>query len=417
MKAEIISIGDELLIGQTVNTNAAWMGEQLNLYGIDVVQASAVPDTRQRITEALRQAETRANVILITGGLGPTKDDLTKYTLVEYFNTRLVRNEEVLQRIEAFFAARKRPLLEVNRQQADLPENCRILPNRVGTASGMWFEKDGCIYVSMPGVPYEMKYLMEHSVLPLLKARVRSQVIVHRTILTQGIGESFLAELIRDWENRLRADGLSLAYLPSPGIVKLRITARGEEESVLIAQTEKYLTELQTLIPEYIFGREKDTLEKRVGEALVQHGATLSTAESCTGGYIAHRITSVPGSADYFEGSVVSYSNAVKMRELGVKAETLAAQGAVSRETVEEMVRGVREKFGTTYAVAVSGIAGPTGGTEEKPVGTVWIAVASADRIVSRKFLFEQDRERNIIRTAQSALHLLLKFIEEKTLL
>lgn len=411
MRAEIISIGDELLIGQTINTNAGWMGEQLNSIGIDVIRVLTISDKKEDILNAIKEAENRSEIVLITGGLGPTKDDITKHTLCEYFGTRLVRNQQVLARIEAFFTQRGRTMLEVNRQQADLPESCTVLDNLLGTASGMWFDKNGKVVISLPGVPYEMKHLMEEQVIPKLKQTYALPFIVHRTILTQGIGESFLAERIAAWENELRKEDLSLAYLPSPGIVKLRITAKGENETKLRERVQYFEQKLLPQIEDVHFGFEKDKLEEIVGKLLLERKATLATAESCTGGFIAHRITSVSGSSDYFLGSVISYANAVKISQLSVSESDLIHHGAVSEPVVIQMVKGVIEKMGCDYAISVSGVAGPNGGTEEKPVGMVWIAVGNKDRVYARKFYFEKDRDRNILRSSLSALMLLRKFL------
>ncbi|MBX7093923.1 MAG: competence/damage-inducible protein A [Flavobacteriales bacterium] len=407
MQAEIISIGDELLIGQTINTNAAWMGERLNSAGFEVRKTVSIADKKDEIFSALNQSLQSAQIVLITGGLGPTKDDITKHALCEYFGTTLVRNEEVLHWIEEFFLKRGRVMLETNRQQADLPKDCQVLINKVGTASGMWFEKEGKIVVSMPGVPYEMKYLMEEEVMPRLLKHFNPEQILHRTILTQGIGESFLAEKIKDWENQLRKEGLSLAYLPSPGIVKLRITARGKDAEYLKQRIHFFEQELLPQIAEFHFGFEKENLEEIVGNMLREKKLWLSTAESCTGGFIAHKITSVSGSSDYFKGSIISYSNEIKINQLNVQEASLKNHGAVSQEVVEQMAAGVRLKLNTDYSVAVSGIAGPNGGSEEKPVGTVWIAVAGPKGVTSRKFLFENNRERNILRASLAALMML----------
>jgi len=411
IKAEIISIGDELLIGQTINTNAGFIGQQLSRMGIDVIRATAIADQKQAIFHALNEAIVIADLVLITGGLGPTKDDMTKIFLAEYFGSKLVRNDEILKKIEEYFSKRHRDMLEANRQQADLPDNCVVLSNPVGTASGMWFEKNGKIIISMPGVPYEMKAIMEGEVLPKLKQIFPLPHIVHRTILTQGLGESFIADIVKDWENRLRNDGLSLAYLPSPGMVKLRITARGEDKNVLAAKVKTYENELATLIPELIYGYETESLESIIGKLLKEKQQTLSTAESCTGGYIAHRITSVSGSSDYFIGSVISYSNRIKTDELGVNENDLKNKGAVSKEVVEQMATGIQKKFKTDYAIAVSGVAGPDGGSEEKPVGTVFISIAYPGGVSSKKYLFENDRMRNIQRTNLTALNMLRKVL------
>lgn len=414
MQVELISIGDELLIGQTVNTNASWIGSKLSHEGFQIVQTTVISDDEQAILFALREAEKRADIILITGGLGPTKDDITKHVLCNYFDTKLVRNDAILKHIQEFFKARGREMLEVNTRQADLPEACEPLHNPIGTAAGMWFEKNNKIFVSMPGVPYEMKEIMNQHVIPRLKEKFDLDVIVHHTILTQGIGESFLAEKIKIWENKLRADNLSLAYLPSPGMVRLRITGKGNDEKLIQEKIKNYTAKLLPQIENYFFGFGNDTLEKIVGQLLLEKKATLSTAESCTGGYVAHKITSISGSSDYFIGSIISYSNQVKINELKVREEDLKNQGAVSKAVVEQMSIGVREKLNTDYSIAISGVAGPGGGSAEKPVGTVWIAVSSKDKTVSKDFLFENDRNRNITRASLTSLMMLKKLLENK---
>ncbi|CAG5083422.1 competence/damage-inducible protein A [Parvicella tangerina] len=412
MRAKIVNIGDELLIGQTINTNAAWMGEQLDLLGIKVVSSIAIADTREAILEELESASKDAQVILITGGLGPTKDDITKHTLCEYFDSELILNEEVLEGIEEYFKSKGREMLQVNRDQALLPEKCEVLINTRGTASGMWFQKDGVIYVSMPGVPYEMRYLMIHEILPRLKAKSDGG-IYHYTVKTIGVGESYLAEEIKEWENELRAEGLKLAYLPSPGIVKLRISGFGSSEKDVKDKVHSYADKLEELIPQYIFGYNKDQLSEIVGIKLLAKEKTLGICESCTGGYLSHLLTSVSGSSAYYEGSMVTYSNELKMRILGVKKETLEEYGAVSEPVVEEMVKGGLKAFGTDYTIAISGIAGPTGGTPDKPVGTVCIAVGSNDEIRTFTFLFGKSRERNIHMSAIYALNELRKMLDD----
>jgi nicotinamide-nucleotide amidase len=405
VKAELLSIGDELLIGQTINTNAAWLGEHLNLLGIEVVRTTVVSDTRQGILQGIDEAAQRADIVIMTGGLGPTRDDITKHTLCEYFNTKLVRDPEILQRIEAFFTSRGREMLEVNRQQADLPEACTIIRNHNGTASGMWFERNGRVFISMPGVPYETKAMMTETAFPMLQKHFNLSRIVHRTIMTQGIGESFLADQIKDWEDRIYAAGMSLAYLPSPGMVKLRITAREQERPETLM--EALASELEQRFPQYVYGANNILLEEVIGRMLKERGKTLATAESCTGGYLAHRITSVSGSSQYYLGSVVAYSNALKTQLLGVSENHLMQHGAVSEAVVSQMASGARKALGVDYAIATSGVAGPDGGSEEKPVGTIWVAVASADGVRARRFLFGNNRERNIIQAALSGMNML----------
>ncbi len=407
MKAEIITIGDELLIGQVIDTNSAWMAEQLNLAGIRVAQITSISDHREHILTTLKEATGRADVILMTGGLGPTRDDIAKKTLSEFFNTPLVFNQESFDNVDRIFRMRGYSMTLLNRAQAEVPENCTPLLNVNGTAPGMWFEENGKIYVSMPGVPFEMKALMEEQVLPRLKA-FSSGSIVHRTILTQGVGESFLAAKIEAWESAL-PPYIKLAYLPQPGIVRLRLTASGSDRTMLETEISRQTGELYALIGEHIFGEGEDTLEQVIGRLLKQHEYTLATAESCTGGYIAHLITGIAGSSAYFKGSVVAYSNEIKESTLGVAPRTLEKYGAVSEETVFEMAAGIIRQFGVNCAIAVSGIAGPDGGTAEKPVGTTWICVLTPKGAETRKFTFGEHRGRNIRRAALAALDMLRK--------
>ena len=413
MTTEIINIGDELLIGQVINTNAAWMAEQLNLAGFGVNQVTVIRDNREHILAALDEAEDRAEIVLISGGIGPTRDDITKHTLCEFFTTRLVFNMDAYRDVEEIFARRGYPVTELNRQQAELPENCISIQNKLGTARGMWFEKerDGggkTIFVSMPGVPFEMKAMMTGHIIPRLKKTFQTPFIYHKTLLTQGIGESFLAAQIDDWEKALPGH-IKLAYLPQPGMVRLRLTGTGKEEEIIRQQVDAEVKKLEFLIPDYIFGFDGDTLEAIIGQLLKKRNATLATAESCTGGYIAHLITSVPGSSCYFKGSVVAYSNEIKQNILGVAAESLQKYGAVSMEVVSEMAIAVQTMFDVDYAIATSGIAGPDGGTADKPVGTTWIAIATPEEVFAKQFTFGDSRDRNIRRTALQALNMLRK--------
>ena len=405
MLAEIITIGDELLIGQVIDTNSAWMAEQLNLVGIKVHQITSISDNQQHILTTLREAGSRAKLILITGGLGPTKDDITKQTLCKYFDTSLVFSEAAYKNVEKLFSARGMAVTELNRLQAMVPANCTVIPNPNGTAPGMWFENEGCIYVSMPGVPFEMKAIMEEEIIPRLMDKL-NQVIIHRTILTEGVGESFLAALIEPWEDAL-PPFIKLAYLPQPGMVRLRLTASGTDRSLLQQAIQKAENELFPLAGKFIFGYDNDTIESVVGDLLRKKGMTLSTAESCTGGNIAQLITSIAGSSDYFKGSVVAYANEIKEQLLGMPQQVLAENGAVSEQTVLHMARGARRQFATDYAIAVSGIAGPGGGTPEKPVGTTWIAIATPTETVAQKFLFGDHRGRNIRKASVAALNML----------
>ncbi|MFZ7116010.1 MAG: competence/damage-inducible protein A [Bacteroidota bacterium] len=406
--AEIITIGDELLIGQVIDTNSAWMGQKLNEIGIKVKQITSISDDKSHILTTLQEAKKRADVILITGGLGPTKDDITKNTLCEFFNTNLIFHEPSFKIIEEIFRSRGRTITETNRQQSFVPANCEVLLNKNGTAPGMWFNDEGKIIVSMPGVPNEMKGLMETLVIPQLRSKFNLAPIVHKTILTQGIGESFLSDLIEKWELAL-PPYMKLAYLPSAGIVRLRITANGNDLEKLKAEVESQTDELIKLIPDHIFGYESDQLETLIGELLVKKGKTLSTAESCTGGFIAHKITSVPGSSRYFMGSVLPYSNDLKTGLLKVDPALIEKHGAVSQEVVTQMAELARKMLKTDYAIATSGIAGPSGGSELKPVGTVWIAISGPDKTKAWKVQLGSNRLRIITETALHALNGLRK--------
>ena len=407
MNCVLISIGDELLIGQTINTNAAWLGEQLNLLGFKVIAGLVIPDDKIAIENALNYFPS-ADLIIMTGGLGPTKDDITKHTLCTYFDTELKRNIEIESKIIAYFQSRELPILQTNKDQALLPEACEVLPNSRGTASGMWFEKNNTIYVSLPGVPYEMKGLITECVIPKLLSRNKDEnTLVHRTVRTHGMGESFLAEVIKDWENNLSVDDIKLAYLPSPGIVKLRLSLLGKDGKKIVATLNKHIDLLNNIIPDQVYGYEDDKMEGVVGDLLTAQNASVSTAESCTGGAVAKMITSVSGSSNYFEGSVICYSNICKINQLHVQENALQNHGAVSQEVVEQMAIGVKRKLNTDYGLATSGIAGPTGGTPEKPVGTIWIALATKNGVISKKLNLGYSRDRNIHVTSLSALNML----------
>ena len=407
MNCVLISIGDELLIGQTINTNAAWLGEQLNLLGFKVIAGLVIPDDKIAIENALNDFSS-ADLIIMTGGLGPTKDDITKHTLCTYFDTELKRNIEIESKIIAYFQSRELPILQTNKDQALLPEACEVLPNSRGTASGMWFEKNNTIYVSLPGVPYEMKGLITECVIPKLLSRNKDEnTLVHRTVRTHGMGESFLAEVIKDWENNLSVDDIKLAYLPSPGIVKLRLSLLGKDGQKIVATLNKHIDLLNKIIPDQVYGYEDDTMEGVVGDLLTAQNTSVSTAESCTGGAVAKMITSVSGSSNYFEGSVICYSNICKINQLHVQENALQNHGAVSQEVVEQMAIGVKRKLNTDYGLATSGIAGPTGGTPEKPVGTIWIALATKTGVISKKLNLGYSRDRNIHVTSLSALNML----------
>jgi nicotinamide-nucleotide amidase len=408
--ASIITIGDELLIGQTIDTNSAWMAQQLNNMGIWVQRRVAVGDTKPAIVEALDAEGAAADIILITGGLGPTADDITKPTLTEYFGGKLIVHEPTLQRLMQFFESRGLPVLQRNVDQALVPDVSTVLFNSWGLAPGMWFEKEGKVYVSMPGVPHEMKGIMEHHVLPRLQEQFQTKAVIHQTLLTSGMGESFIAERLLNFEANLPAH-IKLAYLPSYGLLKLRLTALGEDKVSTAAELKLHFQEMQTLLADITVADEDIPMGEVLGRILLAKDKTVGTAESCTGGYIAHNITAIPGSSAYFKGSVVTYANEMKTKLLGVKEQTLAAHGAVSEATVREMVAGALQLLETDYAIAVSGIMGPDGGSPEKPVGTVWIAVGSAEKIVTVKHRLLYDRERNIHMTAVYAMNELRKLI------
>ena len=410
MKAAIITIGDELLIGQTIDTNSAWMGAELSKSGFDVVRITSVHDRKADILNALKESTGKTEVVLITGGLGPTSDDITKPTLCEFFNTHLVFNDDVFRMNEEMMIRRNFPMNDKNRRQAEVPEGCKVLFNSVGTAPGMWFEKDGTIFISMPGVPYEMKHLMKELVLPELNKRFISQIIIHRNIMTYGIGESLLADRLTEFESGL-PESIKLAYLPAYGIIKLRLTGTGSEHSQIANLIEEQAGRLYQTIPELIYGENEDSLEMVIGKLLIASKKTVSTAESCTGGEIAHLLTSVPGSSEYYKGSVIAYSNSVKTQLLGIQDYILTRYGAVSENTVKEMASGARSLLKSDYTIATSGIAGPDGGTEIKPVGTLWIAVASESGTVCEKHVFGNDRASNITRFSLAALNLLRKQI------
>jgi len=410
MKAEIITIGDELLIGQTVDTNSAWIGAELSGAGFDIHRKITIHDNREDILMALADASAGSDVVLITGGLGPTSDDITKPALCEFFNTRLVLNSEVLEMITKMTKKRNIQMNENNRRQAEVPESCRVLTNGAGTAPGMWFEKDRTIFISMPGVPYEMKYIMNEHVLPELRKRFTSQVVIHRSIMTYGVPEARLAELLVEFESEM-PDSIKLAYLPSYGIIKLRLTGTGKSMAEVSEDLDQQAAKLFSVIPGLIFSVNEESFEMVIGRLLKQDRKTLCTAESCTGGNIAHLITSVPGSSAYFRGSLVAYSNSVKERLLGIEKNLLNTEGAVSESVVRAMAEGALRLLKTDFSVATSGVAGPDGGIENKPVGTIWIAAASATGTITEKQTFGGDRTTNIMRFSNAALNLLRKQI------
>lgn len=403
MNATILTVGDELLIGQTIDTNSAYIGQKLNTIGIRVYQRIAVGDVAEQITEGLQRAASQSQVVIITGGLGPTKDDITKKTIAEYFGVGFTFYEEVWEKMKVIFEKRGAAVLEMNRGQAMLPSNALMLPNMRGTAQGMWFDENGVVYVSVPGVPHEMKYLIDTLIIPKLQTRFELPKILHRTLMTAGAGESSIAAILSDFENAL-PKYMALAYLPDLGVLKLRLSAYGEAtEEEMDAQ----FNLLKTILGKYVYAEGEMSLHEFIGTQLFNQNKTLATAESCTGGYLSHLITSIAGSSQWFKGGVVSYSNEMKMQTLGVKSETLTKHGAVSEQTVLEMVSGILKMTDADYGIAVSGIAGPGGGTEEKPVGTVWIAVASREQTIARQFQFFPGRMENIRVSANAALNLL----------
>jgi nicotinamide-nucleotide amidase len=411
VNASIITIGDELLIGQVVDTNSSWISRQLNKTGVAVIRRVAVGDSYDEIWKTLDKESEEADIVLITGGLGPTSDDITKPVLCDYFGGKMVVNEDALQNVKYLFEqVFKRPVSAVNLLQAEVPDVCEIIQNKRGTAPGMIFHKGKTLYISMPGVPYEMQGIMEASVIPMLKEKFELPVIVHRTILTAGIGESALAEVIKGFEDALPGD-IKLAYLPNYGMVRLRLSASGFDRELIEENINKHFQELKLLTKEYIVTDVDDSMHVVLGKILKVKNKTVSTAESCTGGYISHLITLVPGSSDYYVGSIISYSYDAKQSLLGVNENTLTTYGAVSEQTVTEMLKGLLEKLNTDYGVAVSGIMGPGGGTEDKPVGTVWIAAGNKENHQTQKINLRFNRERNIEVTGMMALNFLRKFI------
>lgn len=414
MKAIILSIGDELLIGQTVNTNSSWIGQKLTENGLGIAASNTVADKEADIIHALDDALSKASIVLMTGGLGPTSDDLTLPCLVKYFQSNLVYDEAVWENIRRIFHMRGREVNEASQRLAYVPDNATIMYNSQGTAPGTIFYKDGKLVASMPGVPYEMKAMMERDVLPFIRSHFHLPFIINRNIMTAGVGETQLAALLKDFENHL-PDNFKLAYLPNVGKVRLRISGSGGDEVVLRGQSDRLFNEAYRAVEKHAYGVDEETLESAVGRLLKERDKMLGLAESCTGGYIGHLITSVPGSSAYFKGGIICYSNEMKKSALHVKEETLQQHGAVSEETVSEMLSGALSVIGCNVAVAVSGVAGPDGGSEEKPVGTVYIGVADQERKYIRRMSFTNHRERNIQLSGVMALVMLRKFLLEKS--
>ena len=412
MKAAIVTIGDEILIGQIVDTNSGYMAKALDKIGIEIAEMLSISDNKQHILDTFANLQNKVDLVLITGGLGPTKDDITKKTFCDYFEDELVINPEVLAHvteiIEGFY---KRPISQMNRDQALVPSKCTILTNANGTAPGMWMKKENTVYISLPGVPYEMKYIVDNVIVPKIIREYKRPFIIHQTVMTYGQGESMIAEKIEEWEDNL-PEFIKLAYLPSPGRVRLRLSARGEDEVVLNNALAEQIKGLTKLIGDIIVGfDDSDSIEVVLGRMLTQYNKTLATAESCTGGKIAQRITAVPGASAYFKGSIVCYSKAVKIDILKVSKETIKKYSVVSEEVAREMVINVRELLKTDYAIAVTGNAGPSKDATNEEVGTVFIALATPEQIFVEKFNFGQPREKVIDRTVNKSFELLLKEI------
>ncbi|MDP1801122.1 MAG: competence/damage-inducible protein A [Bacteroidota bacterium] len=416
MRAEILTIGDEILIGQITNTNSVWIAQELNLIGIKIVHMASVADDEAAIVNAFDNAAARADLVFITGGLGPTKDDITKKTFSNYFNAELVMDEKVLEYVSSFFIKRGKEVTEINRNQALIPKGCTVIHNPNGTAPGMWMKKDRTVFISMPGVPYEMKAMMTESILPKIKKENNLPHIYHKTVLTNGIGESALSEMIESWEDNLINSNIKLAYLPQPGVVRLRLSSTGLDKETLKKSIDSEIEKLNKIIDTYIFGyenygEETPSLAEVVSQLLREKKQTLALAESCTGGYISSMFTGIAGASEIFKGAIIPYTNKAKHDLLEVDNALFDTVGAVSKECVEQLAQNALKKFGSDFALSVSGIAGPTGGTADKPVGTVWIAVASKEKTLAFKFLFGDNRQRNIIMTSNYALNTLRKFI------
>lgn len=411
----LINVGDELLIGQVVNTNAAFIGQQMTAAGFELTDVITIGDDGSAIREAVERAMSKTDVVLMTGGLGPTKDDITKKVICDIFQRELVIDDATLRQVTEMFAARGMELTETNRQQAAVPEGCVVLTNTLGTAPGLWMEKEGKVLVSLPGVPFEMEKLIKDEVLPRLKAgNYGSSSLLYKVLQCTNITESGLSDMLEEYEKQL-PEGFKLAYLPKPGIIRLRLTAEGDDTEKLQNTLNEQFALLKQQVSEYAFTDEDIELEEVVGRLLVKAGKTMATAESCTGGYISHLITSVPGSSRYFQGSLVSYSNDIKRDLLNVREDNLKRRGAVSEQVVSDMALNAMGLFDVDYTVATSGIAGPDGGTPEKPVGTVWIAVATPVRLTTKEFRFgsRMGRKQIIERAARAALNMLRIEIEK----
>jgi nicotinamide-nucleotide amidase len=404
MKVSLVTIGDEILIGQIIDTNSAWMAQRFNEIGLQVDKIYSIPDSEEAILRTLERASMVTDIVVITGGLGPTNDDITKSTLLKYFNDTLVRNEEILDNIKHLFYSRGRKIINsLNEGQADLPSKCKVLMNPIGTASGMWFTENKKDFIFMPGVPSEMKEIMNTHVIPGLQVKFNPGYFIHRTILTQGMPESILSEKLADWENSLSPE-LKLAYLPSETRVRLRLSAKGENHSYIESLIEDAVQKLYLIIPNHIYGENKDSIENRLGLLLTRKNLTLSTTESCTGGYLSHLITSIPGSSKYFKGGVLAYDVRIKMEVLGISPKTLKNYGVVSAEVVKEMAQSVQKIMGTDYALSTSGILGPSGGSKDVPVGVIWAGIASPYGVKAIKYQFGSDRIWNMRRVSTTLM-------------
>ena len=416
MKATIVTIGDEILIGQIVDTNSGFIAKSIDKIGIQVVEMISISDEKQQILDTFKSLQNKVDLVIVTGGLGPTKDDITKKTFCDYFETDLILDEKVLKDVTEFFAKRNKEVTDINKKQALVPKGCLVMRNKNGTAPGMWMEKNNTIFMSMPGVPYEMQMIMTSGFIPEIKKRFTLPFIYHKTILTQGIGESVLSELISDWEDSLTEKEIGLAYLPSPGMVRLRLSSKGLNEGELISKIEKEVENIKPLIEKYIYGyeeygKDQPKIEEILGKLLLEKNLTLGLSESCTGGYISHLITSVAGSSAYYNGCIVPYHNEFKQALLKVDPTIFEKHGAVSEACVKAMAKETLTVFKSDVSIAVSGIAGPSGGTSDKPVGTTWIAVAYHDTIIAKCFVFGDNRGRNIHMTASTAMNMLRKLI------
>ncbi|WP_338815128.1 competence/damage-inducible protein A [Bernardetia sp. Wsw4-3y2] len=411
--AYIVAIGDELLYGQTLNTNAYSLSKMLTDVGFKVIKHISIADERQAILDTFEEMSKVAKIVLITGGLGPTKDDITKKTFAEYFNVGMRRDEVVLKHIENLFSSRGRMMTDLNKSQADVPTNCTVIHNMYGTAPGMWFEKNGCIFVSMPGVPYETENIMSNEVIPRLLDFFKPPFIVHKKVQTIGVPESILAQTIEDWENDLPSH-VRLAYLPHLGKVTLRLTSEGDDKEKIDEELNNQVKKVIPLIEKYVYGFDDETIEGKVADLLKEKNLTLGIAESCTGGYVARTFTQHEGASAFFEGGIIAYSNDVKIKILGVKLDTIIKYGSVSEQTALEMAEGIRRTLGTKIGIATTGVAGTGGGTPEKPVGTVWIAYSDENETVAKTYQLTKNRNLNIQLSTNAVLNLLRKKLIEK---